>query len=74
MANRKNDSLLLSQRRVADRGLRREGVHECAHTRKGFPGMNKITKYIIWHTDTGASMNFKLNQNGDVVANDVLVY
>lgn len=74
MANRRNDSLFLSQRRMGDRGLRREGVCECANTRKGFPGMSKITKYIIWHTDTWASMNFKLNQNGDVVANDILVY
>lgn len=34
--------MILSQRRVADRDLGREGVCEY-NARKGFPGMSKIT-------------------------------
>lgn len=63
-----------SERRVAGRGLGRDGVCECDNTKKDFPGIGKITKYIIWHTDSWAPMNFKLYQNGDAVANDILVY
>lgn len=63
-----------SRRRVAGRGLGREGVLKCDNTRKDFPGIGKIANYIIWHTDSWVPMRFKLNQNGDVVANDILGY